>query len=145
MGFKGATHRSLMLLQALRGKMLRPVVTLMSYGCCVLAPAQSPVSGTEVIMLHSVMRPANSPKPYCLLTALTVMALAARIHGTDKAVLKAGYRMLPRLKPQYLSVVLTIINAPAPLAHMNQFVATLPDSILTMKLKTPALPMLDAG
>lgn len=144
MGIEGTTHRSLMHLQALRRKMVRPVVTLMPHWCCVLAPNQTPVSGTEVTMLHSVMRPAP-PKPYCLLTALTVMALAARIHGTDKAVLKAGYRMLPRLKPQYLSVVLTIINAPAPLAHMNQFVATLPDSILTMKLNTPALPMLDAG
>ncbi|HDS1721775.1 hypothetical protein NPS53_09700 [Pseudomonas putida] len=96
-------------------------------------------------MLLSVMRPANSLKPYCLLTALTVMALAARIHGTDKAVVKAGYRMLPRLNPKYVSVVLTIINAPAPLSHMNQYVATLPDSILTMKLNAPALPLLDAG
>lgn len=121
------------------------VVKLVGKGCRMLAPAQTPAPGTAVAMLHSVSRPATSLKPYCLLTAITVMALAARLHGTDVAVMKAGYRMIPRLKPQYVPVVLTIINAPAPLSHMNHFVATLPDHILTMKLNTPALPLLNAG
>jgi len=96
-------------------------------------------------MLHFVTQSSEAPKPYCLLTAITVMALAAKIHGTDKAVMKAGYRMLARLKPQYVPVVLRIMNAPAPLAHMNQFVATLPDHILTMKLTTSVLPLQNAG
>ncbi|MCU9527489.1 DUF7740 domain-containing protein [Pseudomonas mosselii] len=96
-------------------------------------------------MLHFVTQHAGATKPYCLLTAITVMALAAKILRTDIAVMKAGYRMLGRLKPQYVPVVLKIINAPAPLAHMNQFVATLPDHILTMKLTTSACPLQNPG
>lgn len=96
-------------------------------------------------MLRAVINPPIRQQPMCLLTAITVMALAARIHATDKAVMEAGYRVLSRLKPAYMPVVLRIINAPAPLAHMNQFVATLPDHILTMKVNSPALPMLDVG
>lgn len=96
-------------------------------------------------MLHAVFNRPTSPKPMCLLTAITVLALAARIHATDKAVMEAGYRVLPKLKPAYMPVVLKIINAPSPLAHMNQYVATLPDHILTMKTIAPAFPLLDAG
>ncbi|MQT58042.1 hypothetical protein GHO41_11880 [Pseudomonas sp. FSL R10-0399] len=96
-------------------------------------------------MLQAVLNPTTAIKPMCLLTAITVMALVARIHGTDKAVREAGFRVLPRLKPAYMPVVLKIINAPAPLAHMNQFVETLPEHILTMKVSAPAMPMLDVG
>lgn len=85
------------------------------------------------------------PKRLCLLTAITAMALAARIHGTDKAVMETGFRVLANLNPSYQPVVLAIMNAPSPLKHMNQYVATLPPRILEMKVQSPALPMLSAG
>jgi hypothetical protein len=90
----------------------------------------------------------NAPltaKRICLLTAITAMALAARIHGTDKAVMMAGYRVLAGLSPAYQPVVLAIMNSPSPLAHMNLYVANLPKRILEMKVSQPALPMLDAA
>lgn len=96
-------------------------------------------------MLHAVMLHSTPPKSYCLLTAITAMALAASIHGTDKAVMATGYRMLAKVKPQYMKVILDIINSPSPLKHMNAYVASLPEHILTMKVQQPALPMLDAG
>lgn len=96
-------------------------------------------------MLQAIMSPPTPLKPMCLLTAITVLALAATIHNTDRAVINAGYRVLPKLKPEFMPVVLKIINAPSPLAHMNQYVATLPQRILTMKLNTPVMPMLDVG
>ncbi|OZB34797.1 MAG: hypothetical protein B7X51_01000 [Pseudomonas sp. 34-62-33] len=73
------------------------------------------------------------------------MALAARIHGTDKAVMMAGYRVLAGLSPAYQPVVLAIMNAPSPLAHMNLYVANLPQRILEMRVSKPALPMLDSA
>ncbi|WP_162962059.1 hypothetical protein [Pseudomonas aeruginosa] len=73
------------------------------------------------------------------------MALTARIHGTDKAVMMTGYRVLGGLSPAYQPVVLSIMNAPSPLAHMNLYVAKLPQRILEMKVSKPALPMLDAA
>ncbi len=91
---------------------------------------------------------ANTPKPerpLCLLTAITAMALAARIHGTDKAVMATGFRMLSRIGASYQPVVLTIMNAPSPLNHMNNYVATLPKRILEMKVQQPVLPMLSVG
>lgn len=90
----------------------------------------------------------NAPMPakrVCLLTAITAMALAARIHGTDKAVMMTGYRVLAGLSPAYQPVVLAIMNAPSPLAHMNLYVANLPQHILEMKVSKPALPLLDAA
>ncbi|BAW26695.1 hypothetical protein N0609_11675 [Pseudomonas aeruginosa] len=90
----------------------------------------------------------NAPIPVkrvCLLTAITAMALAARIHGTDKAVMMTGYRVLAGLSPTYQPVVLAIMNAPSPLAHMNLYVANLPQHILEMKISKPALPLLDAA
>ncbi|EPL60741.1 hypothetical protein B382_19400 [Stutzerimonas stutzeri B1SMN1] len=81
----------------------------------------------------------------CLLTAITAMALAARIHGTDKAVMMAGYRVLAGLSPAYQPVVLAIMNAPSPLAHMNLYVANLPQRILEMRVSKLALPMLDSA
>ncbi len=90
----------------------------------------------------------NAPSPakqVSLLTAITALALAARIHGTDKAVMETGFRLLAGLSPNYQPVVLAIINAPSPLAHMNQYVATLPDKILEMRVKAPALPLLGTG
>jgi len=73
------------------------------------------------------------------------MALAAKIHGTDKAVMATGYRMLSRVKPAYMQVILGIMNSASPLKHMNEYVATLPQHILEMQLQKPALPLLDAG
>ena len=87
----------------------------------------------------------NPPKQVSLLTAVTAMALAARIHGTDKAVLATAYRMLPRLNSAYMQVLLAIMNSPSPLKHMNEYVATMPQRILEMRVKTPALPLLSAG
>ncbi|NRC34130.1 hypothetical protein [Pseudomonas aeruginosa] len=87
----------------------------------------------------------NAPTPgkrVCLLTAITAMALAARIHGTDKAVMMTGYRVLAGLSNAYQPVVLAIINSPSPLAHINLYVANLPQHILEMKVSRPALPML---
>jgi len=37
------------------------------------------------------------------------------------------------------------MNAPSPLAHMNLYVANLPQHILEMKVSKPALPLLDAA
>lgn len=84
----------------------------------------------------------NQPQPVSLLTAITAIALAATIHGTDKAVLATAYRMLPRVSPAYMPVVLAIMNAPSPLKHMNEYVATLPRRILEMKVPAPAPPLL---
>ena len=96
------------------------------------------------MMLVAMNAPAP-PKRVSLLTALTAIALAARIHGTDKAVMATGYRLLAGLDQSYMPVVLAIINSPSPLKHINQYVATMPPQILTMKVCTPALPMLSAG
>lgn len=96
-------------------------------------------------MLPVVMTPLNPAKRVSLVTAITAMALAARIHDTDKAVMATGYGMLSRMNPAYVPVVLAIINAPSPLKHMNEYVATLPQQILEMKAQAPALPLLDAG
>ncbi|NVL49817.1 hypothetical protein F2S72_08700 [Pseudomonas syringae pv. actinidiae] len=95
-------------------------------------------------MLLAAINPPPRTQPMSLLTAITVLALAAHIHRTDRAVMEAGYRVLPRVNRAYIPVVLNMINAPSPLAHMTQFIATLPDHILTMKVNVPALPMLDA-
>ena len=87
----------------------------------------------------------NAPAPakrVCLLTAITAMALAARIHGTDKAVMMTGFRVLAGLSNAYQPVVLAIINSPSPLAHITLYVANLPQHILEMKVSKPALPML---
>ena len=87
----------------------------------------------------------NAPAPakrVCLLTAITAIALAARIHGTDKAVMMTGFRVLAGLSNAYQPVVLAIINSPSPLAHINLYVANLPQHILEMKVSRPALPML---
>jgi hypothetical protein len=92
-------------------------------------------------MLPVVMNP---PKPVSLLTAITALALAARIHGTDKAVLFTAYRMLPRMNLDYMPVVLAVMNAPSPLKHIDEYVATLPSRVLEMKVKAPALPLLSA-
>lgn len=131
-------------LHPLRGKVRGGGVKITTHGRYVLAPSLPP-PGTQSEMLHAVMHHSNSQKPYCLLTVITVMALAASIHGTDKAVMDTGYRMLGKMKPQYVKVILDIINSPSPLKHMNAFVASLPDRILTMKVQHPALPMLNAG
>ena len=90
-------------------------------------------------MLHVATNPLP---PVSLLTAITVMALAAAIHGTDKAVLATAYRVLPRVKTAYMPVVLAIMNAPSPLRHMNEYVATLPRSILEMKVPAPQPPVM---
>lgn len=96
-------------------------------------------------MLSSVASRPTRPPQLSLLTAITALALAARIHGTDKAVLATGYRMLSTLSPAYQPVVLAIMNAPSPLNHINEYVATLPQHILEMKPKAPAIPTLRAG
>ncbi len=96
-------------------------------------------------MFHPTLNPAPAPKMYCLLTAITAMALAAAIHKTDRAVMSTGFRLLPRIKPQYTHVILDIINSPSPLKHMNAYLVSLPVAILEMKTKQPALPMLNAG
>jgi hypothetical protein len=93
-------------------------------------------------MALAEMHKPQPAKSVCLLTALSAMALAAKIHGTDKAVMKTGFRMLAGLDQAYQPIVLGIINAPSPLKHMNQFVATLPPRILEMKVQAPALPLL---
>lgn len=90
----------------------------------------------------------NAPltaKRICLLTAITAMALSARIHGTDKAVMMTGFRVLAGVSPAYQSVVLAIMNAPSPLAHINVYVANLPQHILEMKVSEPALPLIEAA
>jgi len=71
------------------------------------------------------------------------MALVPRIHDTDKAVMMTGYRMLAGLSNAYQPVVLAIINSPSPLAHINLYVATLPQHIPETKVSRPALPMLE--
>lgn len=87
----------------------------------------------------------NNPspvKPICLLTAITAMALAARIHGTDKAVMATAYRMLPRVGSAYQGVVLKIMNSPSPLKHITVYVASMPEHILTMKVSSVLPPYL---
>lgn len=85
---------------------------------------------------------ANPPMQMSLLTAITAMALAAQFHGTDQAVRATAYRMLPKVATAYMPVVLAILNAPSPLKHMNEYVATLPKRVLEMKTKTAPLPLL---
>jgi len=105
----------------------------------------NPTAGARDNMLPAVNRPTISPAEWGLLTAISAMALAAKIHGTDKAVMATGYRMLSRVKPAYMQVILGIMNSASPLKHMNEYVATLPQHILEMQLQKPALPLLDAG
>lgn len=95
-------------------------------------------------MISVVMTAPMMQQRVSLLTAITAMALAARIHGTDKAVMLTGYRVLAGIAPDHQPIVLGIMNAPSPLEHMNQYVATLPDRILEMKPSAPAPLVLGA-
>lgn len=73
-------------------------------------------------------------KPVCFLTAITAIALAGKIHGTDKAVIATAFRMLPRVGASYQDAVLAIMNSPSPLKHITVYVASMPERILTMKV-----------
>ena len=62
--------------------------------------------------------------------AITTIALAASMHGTDKAVLKSMWTVLQHVEEQYRSLIVNMMAAPSPLAHINHYLNTLPAGIL---------------
>jgi len=66
------------------------------------------------------------------LDAVLVLALAARIHRTDRAVREVARAIVKRVDPRYRHIVEAYVRAKTPCAAVEQMVATLPDWILKM-------------
>lgn len=66
------------------------------------------------------------------LDAVLVLALAARIHRTDRAVREVARAIVKRVDPRYRHIVDAYVHAKTPCASVEQMVATLPDWILQM-------------
>ncbi len=66
------------------------------------------------------------------LDAVLVLALAARIHRTDRAVREVARAIVKRVDPRYRHIVEAYVRAKTPCAAVEQMVATLPDWILQM-------------
>ncbi|WP_455233357.1 DUF7740 domain-containing protein [Geopseudomonas aromaticivorans] len=65
--------------------------------------------------------------------AITTLTLAAELHKTDKAVLNAMWTVLQHVEEQYRPLILNMMCAPSPLAHINHYLDTLPADILNKK------------
>lgn len=97
-----------------------------------------PVRRPVVLAIEQAIRPAPPPeKPCTLLHALSALTLCAEMNGTRAAMLKAGYQLLPRVKPKYQFVIADIMCSPDPVQHMQVFLRTLPDHILKMDTAVP--------
>ncbi|MBA1250148.1 MULTISPECIES: hypothetical protein [Pseudomonas] len=62
--------------------------------------------------------------------AILTLALAAEIHGTDKAVSQTAKRVAKALPGRYRQHMYDVINSPSPLRHIKLFLKTMPDDIL---------------
>lgn len=63
--------------------------------------------------------------------ALLSLALAARIHGTDKAVSRTARLVVKRVAAQHRPIVANVLSAPSPCAMVRHIVATIPDWMIT--------------
>lgn len=65
------------------------------------------------------------------LDAMLVLALAAHIHGTDKAVSRAASLVVKRVSPQNRPIIAAVIKSPRACAMVLHILATTPDWMLT--------------
>jgi len=70
----------------------------------------------------------------CLTSALIGIGYAAVIHGKDDAVRASAKRVLTAVPGRHRRIILDFLNHKKPLAYTRTFFATLPDSIMTMKV-----------
>lgn len=93
---------------------------------------QLPIYHPLALAIGHVVRPPIPVKPCSLLDALTAISLSAQMNGSRRSLIKAGYALLPRVKPRYQFVIADIISSPDPVEHVKVFIKTLPDHILKM-------------
>jgi len=66
--------------------------------------------------------------------AMTSIFLAAEIHGTDQAVLRSMWKVLPRVQPDKQPLILSMMTAISPLEHVQKLLTTLPPSFLEAEI-----------
>ncbi len=62
----------------------------------------------------------------------TVIGLAAELNGTDSAVIKAGYTLLPHLEAKYRPVLARIIGSRRPLHYFQTLLRRFGEDVLIM-------------
>lgn len=80
-------------------------------------------------LIHNPQREYERKTPYA---ASVIIALAAELKGTDSAVIKAGYTLLPHLEAKYWPVLARIIGSRRPLRYFQTLLRRFGEDALIM-------------
>ncbi len=97
------------------------------------APVRSYIAQAVSAEIAALTLVTPMPRPLSFLDAVVVLAIAGSIHGTSSGVIRACYRLLGRIGEHHRQLIAEMMSQPDPLAHIINFIVTMPDYILTMK------------
>jgi hypothetical protein len=66
------------------------------------------------------------------LDAVLCLALASEIHNSDESIRRVAKSLLNKVPRRHRPEICHFLNSPCPLYYTQRYVASIPDSILTM-------------